>query len=348
LNAQDENHGRSRPMADRTAPAASLSSSAEAPSRKGRRRWIPALLAALVVLGVWGPNLMRPPPPAWTFYTSAKGQTRRITLTDHSVLRLNGASVVRVVFEDQDRRAALSEAEAAFLIAYDSRRPFLIAAGDRQVRTDGGEFNLRRQFLPEGVRTTLTMRQGRAEVRLLLDGQDEGRDAGMNLGPGDQLSWIDGQALAMVRRVNPDNAFAWETHRLIYDRTPLGEVVTDLNRYVVRPIRLSAPSLAAIPFTGVLPIDSEDRMLRRLEAALPVHAQPLAAEIVLRPATPCRIKGCDRPGFRQARAAGAFVQSLLKLRPHKPAPAPAKPAPVKPALAPAKPQPAPAPKAPAT
>jgi transmembrane sensor len=317
------------------APAASPSSPAKAPPRRGRH-WIPALFAALIVLGVWGPNLMRPPPPAWTFYTSAKGQTRRIILSDHSVLRLNGASVVRVVFEDNDRRAAVSEAEAAFTIANNAKRPFLIAAGDRQVRIDGGEFNLRRQFLPEGVRTTVTLRRGRAEVRLLLDGQDEGRDAGMNLQPGDQLSWIDGQALAMVRRVNPNNAFAWESHRLIYDRTPLGEVVTDLNRYVLRPIRLASPSLAAIPYTGVLPIDSEDRMLKRLEAALPVRTQPMAAEILLRPAAPCKAKGCDRPGNRQARAAGAFVQSLFKPRAHNPAPPAASPAPaVKPRPAPA-------------
>ena len=37
-------------MANRTDPVASLSSPAEAPSRKGRRRWIPALLAALGLL----------------------------------------------------------------------------------------------------------------------------------------------------------------------------------------------------------------------------------------------------------------------------------------------------------
>ncbi|MGZ3365761.1 MAG: hypothetical protein ACXWKY_13975, partial [Caulobacteraceae bacterium] len=78
-----------------------------------RRLWLPALLMALIVGGLWGPNLLRPPPPAWTVYNNVKGQIRRVVLSDKSVLRLNGASQVRVVYEDDDRRAALGQAEAA-------------------------------------------------------------------------------------------------------------------------------------------------------------------------------------------------------------------------------------------
>ena len=287
------------------------------PARKGRMLWIPAALAALIVLGVWGPNLLRPPPPAWTTYTSTKGQIRRVVLADKSVLRLNGASSARVVFEDDDRRAALGEAEAAFLFE-PGRRPFLIWAGDREARTDGGEVNILRQTTQAGATTVLTVRKG--SVRIYPVGHPE--QAGDAIGPGQQITWTDGQPQAAIRKVNANNAFAWETHQLAYDKAPLGEVVADLNRYVARPIRLGDPSLATMPFSGMLTLEGETGLLRKIEMVLPVQDQPLAAEIVLKRLPPCGFKNCDRPKKRKA---DPLVQSLLKLNKPPAAPA-AKPA----------------------
>jgi transmembrane sensor len=285
---------------------------AAAPARK-TRLWIPALFAALIVLGLWGPNLLRPPPPAWTIYTATKGQIRRVALSDKSVLRLNGASSVRMVFEDGDRRAALGEAEAAFLISSDPRRPFLISAGDREVQMDGGELNILRQTaLGGGGVTVLTVRQGRARIYPL--GQPQA--TGVTVGAGQQAAWADGQAQPSVRAVNAANAFAWETHQLAYDRAPLGEVISDLNRYVARPIRLADPALAALPFTGMLTLEGEDGMLRKLEKVLPLQHDARAAEIILRRLPPCGFKNCDKPVRR--RKPNAIVQSILKL--NQPAP----------------------------
>lgn len=282
------------------------------PVRKSGKLWIPAALAPLIVIGLWVPNMLRPPPPAWTVYASAKGQIRRVVLADKSVLRLNGASSVRVVFEDSDRRAALGQAEAAFLIA-PSGRPFLISAGDREVRMDGGELNILRQTTSAGAVTVLTVRRGQA--RIYPVGQAE--QSGVTAGPGQQASWTDGQPQARVRAVNANNAFAWETHQLAYDKAPLGEVIADLNRYVARPIRLADPSLAAMPFSGTLTLEGEAGLLRKIEMVLPVQDQTLAAEIVLRRLPPCGYKNCDKPA--KHRKPNALVQSLLKLNKTLPA-----------------------------
>jgi transmembrane sensor len=302
-----------------------------APPARKVKLWIPALFAGLIVLGLWGPNLLRPPPPDWTIYTSTKGQIRRVALSDKSVLRLNGASSVRMVFEDAGRRAALGEAEAAFLIANDPSRPFLISAGDREVRMEGGELNILRQTSASGgVVTVLTVRQGLARIYPL--GQPQA--SAMTAGPGQQAMWTDGQAQPTVRAVNASNAFAWETHQLAYDKAPLGEVIADLNRYVVRPIRLADPALASLPFTGMLTLEGEDGMLRKLERVLPLQHEAMATDIVLRRMPACGFKNCDRPAKR--RKPNAIVQSILRL--NKPAPASRLPGPAptlpKPATAP--------------
>jgi transmembrane sensor len=271
---------------------------AAAPGRRVRL-WVPAVLTALIVLGIWTPNLLRPPPPAWTVYSNVKGDIRRVVLADKSVMRLNGASQVRVVYEDHDRRAAMGQAEAAFTIVDSPRRPFLIDSGDRQISITGGEVNILRQTTPSSGRTILTVRQGKA----IIYGQDDAQTS-VAIGVGQEASWTDGQGAPTVRQVNPANAFAWESHRLAYDHAPLSEVVADLNRYVARPIRIATPALAALPYTGVLTLEGEDMMLRRLAAVLPIEAKPLPAEILLQRPTPKALK---------KKSTNALVQSLLRL-----------------------------------
>lgn len=296
-----------------------------------RRLWLPALLMALIVAGLWGPNLLRPPPPAWTVYNNVKGQIRRIVLSDRSVLRLNGASQVRVVYEDDDRRAAIGQAEAAFTMTLNEDRPFLISSGDRVIQTDGGEINILRQTSQNGARTVLTIRHGQVRVYP----EDRAAEA-VDAGAGQEVSWTDGQDTAQVRKVNAANAFAWESHRLAYDKAPLSEVVADLNRYVARPIRIADPSLAGLLYTGALNIEGEDMMLKKLAAALPIEAKSAPAEILLQKPTP-------KPPKKTS-----LVQSLLKLDKPKPRVRTlVKPAPKIPPLHPPQPQllpkPAPAP-----
>ena len=318
MSEDDNRPGHSSASPAGQTPVSQPADACAPPARKGGKLWIPAALAAFIVLGLWAPNLLRPPPPAWTLYTSTKGQIRRVVLADKSVLRLNGASSVRVVFEDADRRAALGQAEAAFLIT-PAGSPFLISAGDREVRMDGGELNVLRQSTAAGPATVLTVRKGQASIYTpRRTGGGPAPDDSLTAGPGQQVSWIDGHAPTM-RAVNANNAFAWETHQLAYDRAPLGEVIADLNRYVARPIRLADPALATLPFSGMLTLEGETGLLRKLEMQLPVQDQPLAAEIILRRLPPCGYKNCDRPARRRKPNP---LQSLLKLNKAKPAAGP--------------------------
>jgi transmembrane sensor len=273
LNASDDHRAATDIASGQAPPPAG-------PPKRSGRAWAPAVLAGAIVLGLWGPNLVRPPPPAWTTYISHKGQTRRMKLGDQSQLRMNGATSVKVVFEDRLRRAVFEGGEAEFMVAPNGR-PFQMAVGDWDLRTRNADFDLRRYGRVGAVKATLTVRQGQVEV-----GEVKGREQPRILGPGDQMIWIEGQAAAPTRNIDPNTAFAWESHRLVYDRAPLSDIVIDLNRYVDRPISLAPPSVGDLTFTGALSLDSEDGMLKQLQAALPIKAQTLPAAIVLKPLQP--------------------------------------------------------------
>jgi len=293
----------------------------EAPRGLRAKLWIPALLMILVVGLIWGPNLLRPPPPAWTVYSNVKGQIRRILLADKSVVRLNGASQVRVVYEDDDRRVGMGQAEAAFTMTPSEDRPFLISSGDRVIEIAGGEINVLRETSQNSAITVLTVREGQARI-YPADRAAEG----LNAGPGQEVSWSDGQDPPSVRSVNAANAFAWESHRLAYDKAPLSEVVADLNRYVARPIRIADPAVAQMVYSGVLNLEGEDMMLRKIGAVLPVEGKARAAEIVLQRAQPkpakAKIKARKAPLFTLGRP-----QPLPKPAPKPPPPKPPRSAP---------------------
>lgn len=236
-----------------------------------RRNAIAAGIAALLVTGgLLGPRLW----PAGTVYQTAKGETRTITLADGSILRLNSGSRVRVDLEKNARHVIMGDAEVSFDVAKDPSRPFYVAAGDRQVRVVGTEFNI----LNHQGRTVVTLRRG------VIDVQPRPVAASVKpvrLAPGEQLTYRTGTAPATLRQVNADAAFAWQKGQLVYQDSSLADIVSDLNRYFPTPIHLD-PKLAALTFSGVLSVDSEQAVVERLEAFLPVVAEHSQQGFVLR------------------------------------------------------------------
>ena len=262
------------------APAAPLPRRAlprrAAERRPTRRAWLAAggALAASLVAGVFVvANWPAPAEPTQAFRTAA-GEVRDIALADGTHIKLNGAPAMSVRLGREARRVQMADAEATFDVAHDPQRPFLIEVGDRQVRVVGTEFNIGHH---DG-QTALTVRRGVVEVRPV----DQPTATPTRLVVGQQLRHRDGQTESTVSATDPDNAFAWTQGQLIYRDAPLSEVAADLSRRLPRPVRTADAATGAMRFTGVLVIDNEDAVLRRLEAYAPVKAEPVRGAIVLR------------------------------------------------------------------
>jgi transmembrane sensor len=74
----------------------------------------------------------------------------------------------------------------------------------------------------------------------------------------------------------------WRSGRLVYRGQPLSEVVADLNQQFATPIRIDDPALAATPISGVLILDNQDAVIRRLALLVPISAVRSDAGVVLR------------------------------------------------------------------
>lgn len=236
--------------------------------RRARRpmAWAwPVGIAASIALALVAARLLwAPQAPAPTLYETAKGTTREVALADGTRIRLNSGSHIAVALGPRERHVTMTDAEVAFDVAKDPHRPFVIDAGDRQIRVVGTEFDV----LRHAGRVTVAVRRGVVDVR--ASDADAAAPPVARLAPGQSLQHRDG-GIDLVSSVDPNWAFAWTGGDLVYEDARLEDVAIDLGRYLATPI-VVAPEAQGLRLTAVIKIDGEEAMVRRLAGFLPVAA----------------------------------------------------------------------------
>jgi transmembrane sensor len=237
------------------------------------RRWLAGgglAAAAALALAVL-PRVSTGPSPE-TFVTS-RGEHRTIRLADGSVIDMNAGSTLTVRLARGERHVAMGEGEAIFSVAKDPRRPFVIAAGEHTVRVVGTRFDVRHR----GQALSVTVAEGVVDV----GPAERGAGRALRLRSGQRLDRRPGE-VEQVSLVQPQEVLGWRSGRLVYRDQPLSAVVADLNLQFDRPIRIEDPALGATRVSGVLVLDDQSAVIRRLALLTPLRAVPSADGIVLR------------------------------------------------------------------
>ncbi len=220
-----------------------------------RPRWIAgaglALIAASVLVALVLPRSL-PPAPELEHITTDTGETQHVVAADGSVIDVNGGASLTIALSSSERRIQLDRGEASFHVAADPRRPFVVAAGGHEIRDIGTVFDV---VKADGL-TLVSVEQGKVSV-------SGGVAQPVLLSAGERFEQRDGGD-ATLRSIDPAAAASWVKGYLIYEDTPLPQVVADVSRYGPRKIALLGPDSSFRHFSGILKIDSEDAMLERL------------------------------------------------------------------------------------
>lgn len=230
--------------------AARLSQVAAAPARprnepsKQARRWAPALLAASLALALVGVGstayVARDP-----VYTTKIGQQQVFTLSDGTRVALNTESKLVVDFSAAERRVRLERGEAMFEVTKNPQRPFIVRAGDEQVRVLGTTFTVRN----EGQKVSISLVEGRVEVMRQTPSQAKAVHVAA-LSPGERLT-VRGDVGSAVDRPKMDTVTAWRRGEVMFDETSLIDAAAELNRYGGTQVQVGDPALATLKVSGV-------------------------------------------------------------------------------------------------
>lgn len=259
---------------DRDAAALSdrlLGRPADRPAARGRPMLWGSGLMALAAVAVTFAALHPSPEPKATVYATAKGERRNIVLADGTRVALNTDTRLTAAMHRDRRELTLASGEAAFQVAHDPARPFMVHVGDRVLRDIGTEFDATRR---DGL-ITVVVREGMVAMERPEDSRRR-----VSLGPGSRAEHREGSQEVIVLGANTEDAFSWRAGRLIYHDRPLAEVAADLDRYGEDQVKAVGPA-ADLRFTGVLTIDNQAAMVRRLKGLVPALATSRKDGVIL-------------------------------------------------------------------
>lgn len=195
-------------------------------------------------------------------YIAPVGAQRMVQLADGSAVELNTDTAIAVDLAPARRSVRLFRGEAFFQVEHDPQRPFFVETSDGEVRVTGTSFNVR-------------VRNGITEVGLVKGGvrltAADRPDSTLNLVPG-QEGEMTAQGLSAPRSFDADKITAWRRGQVVFFRTPLGDVIDELNRYQRGRILVLGEKLRALPVTGVFDTRDPAAVIDIIETTLGVSS----------------------------------------------------------------------------
>lgn len=251
-------------------PVARVRAEEQAQWRARRRVFRPLAAAACLVLALGGGLLWQGGvlDDLRSDYHTAVGQRQSVTLADGSRVELNTHSALAVSFSEGRRQVRLLRGEAWFEVQKDPARPFVVAVPQGTVTVTGTRFNVRL----DDAQTTVSLAEGRVEL------DNAGQHA--ELLP-DQQSCLNASGLCPATGFDRQASGAWRQGQMVFYRTPLKQVIAELERYHHGHVFIHGEALANLPVSGVFATASADPVLQALHETLGVKVTRLGLGIVV-------------------------------------------------------------------
>jgi transmembrane sensor len=207
-------------------------------------------------------------------YRTGIGEHKSVTFADGSQVDLNTNTKLSVRVSGTYRVANLTYGEAYFQIKHDSKRPFAVIASNHRVTDLGTKFLVRSD--PNLLEVVLV--EGRAQ----FDAPDGRVQSPILLTPGDRLVVSDNLIRTMKKPAQDlANELGWRRGMLIFENTPLRDVVGELNRYNTEKIVVANDSVASIRISAAFRTNGIDDLTQLAQAMLGLRVQHLRSETVI-------------------------------------------------------------------
>jgi transmembrane sensor len=218
-----------------------------------RPRWATAIkVAASIALvagaALAGRALVRTPQkpaaasPTYSVISTTRGQRLSVRLADGTLVALAPGTTLRTpsTYGVHDRTVRL-EGEAAFTVTHDAARPFAVETRLAVARDLGTHFVVR-AYAGDPL-TDVVVAEGRVAVGHGSSAAGSLSADSLVITRGDRVRIDRAGRLALARDVLLDRYFGWTEGRLVFHRTPLGEAITQLERWYDLDIRLASPAV---------------------------------------------------------------------------------------------------------
>jgi transmembrane sensor len=235
----------------------------------GRRAVLGGALAASAAYA-----FIKPPLDLWPSYAelmadyrTGAGEHRQVTLSDAVSLDLNTRTSVAIRSRTADAtRIELISGEAA--ISTSAPAELTVVAASGRIVATRSDFNLR----CDGSQVSITCLTG--DLLVERDGLTS------PLGARQQVSYGD-QGITAVTAIDPDNVTAWRQERLVFEGTPVSQVIAEVNRYRHGRIVLMNQEIGRRLLTARLPTTETDKIVTQIVQIFGAKARTLPGGIII-------------------------------------------------------------------
>lgn len=224
-----------------------------------------AVAAVYPPFGLW-PSVA----DAWRAdYRTAAGEQKALALAPGVNVVLNTRSSVRCQTDTGGRIAAvdLIEGEAAVDLGAGAAA-FAVVAGAGHSEARAGQFEVRRT----GDSVRVACIAGAVEIR---------HAAGVRTLRASQQAVYNDGAISDTGPVDAGAVSAWRKGELVFNQTPLAQVIAEINRYRAGRIVLMADRVSARPVVGTFRIDVLEEAVLQLRHAFGLNARELPGGVLL-------------------------------------------------------------------
>lgn len=206
-------------------------------------------------------------------FVTLRGDKKEIYLPDGSKLVLNADSELTYpkAFNDSIREVTLV-GEAFFDIKRNVNKPFIVNTNSIKIRVLGTSFNVKSYSKDKKVETTLVT----GKVEVLKD-----KETPIILAPSQKAVFYKKENKLEIEEVQSLNVVAWKEGKLIFDKTPLQEVVKDLERKYNTKIIINSKNLLNYEYTGTFDNLSFEEVLKLLTISSPIEYSFKNEKIIL-------------------------------------------------------------------
>jgi transmembrane sensor len=214
-------------------------------------------------------------PAASREYAAARGQRAELRLSDGTrvVLAPESRLVVPATYDSAERTVVL-EGQAYFDVVHDDSKPFAVRAGAAYVRDLGTRFDVRAFPEQRAVRVVVT------EGKIRLGRQVS--DTGSLLEAGSVGHLSASGVPDVVRGIDTTRFVSWTRGVIVFDRTPVREVIAELARWYDIDVRLADEVLSGRTLTATLRDQSLAEVLRLVGLGLDARVERHDRVVLLR------------------------------------------------------------------
>lgn len=212
-------------------------------------------------------------------YQSALDEVRNVYLRDGSLITLGANSLVEIRYEKNHCFVDLLHGRAFFDFHPRKDKIFWVHVNSTKIKPINTRFDVR--IGADSV--VISVVDGSVRVFDESFGMinENYRDTFILLGENQHLHWKESKALLNKQILAEGEIALWRHGQLNFHNSPLDEVISDVNRYLEKPLQLGDPDLADMSVTASFNAEQATAIPQYLTRLLSLHAQEEAEYITL-------------------------------------------------------------------